>query len=141
MRHRNSRQMVKKILSGRVVPGCGNARTWEISEIRKATGFYNLVEGTLNVELGAPHILRPDYKLPRENRKDRNDHDEDLLFEHCVLVIGTLRVRALIARTSTNYWGPSVLEVMAEEMLRRRYCLEDRDVLDMEVWVESMETT
>jgi CTP-dependent riboflavin kinase len=140
MKNSNSRHMVKRTFAGRVVPGCGNASTWEISEIRKATGNYQLVEGTLNLELEVPHILRPDHKLVRENRKDRHDHDEDLFFEHCVLVIGTSRVRALIARTSTNYWGPSVLEVMAEEMLRRRYSLEDGDVLDVEVWVESMET-
>jgi len=136
MKHLSQQHMV----SGRVVPGCGNARTWDMSEIREATGNYNLVEGTLNVELEVPHILRPDHKLLREDRKDRPDHDEDLFFERCFLVIGIHRVRAVIARTSTNYWGPSVLEIMAKEMLRQRYRLEDGDTLDVEVWLECAET-
>jgi CTP-dependent riboflavin kinase len=115
--------MFKKILSGRIEAGCGDAKNWGISEIRSVTGYSNLKKGTLNVRLGAEHILRPDYELSRRDRGD--GRDEDLCFERCCLVIDACRVPALIARTSRNYWGLSVLEVMAEEMLRERYRLED----------------
>jgi CTP-dependent riboflavin kinase len=130
--------MIQKTLKGRISSGLGDARSWEISGIRKATGYDRLKEGTLNVRLDAPHRLRRDYALRREHRKDRREHDEDLYFERCVLVIGTDRVQALIARTSTNYWGPSILEIMAEEMIRDRYGLQDGDALEVEVWVEAV---
>ena len=123
-------------LRGRIVAGCGHAgRNWGISEIQKVTGYANLKQGTLNVRLEAEHNLRPYCKLPREDRKD--GIGEDLYFEHCCLVIGTHRVPALIARTSTNYWGSSVLEIMAEVMLKDSYRLRDGDVLDVEVCVEN----
>jgi CTP-dependent riboflavin kinase len=99
-----------------------------------ATGYENLREGTLNVKLDAPHDLRRDRKLPREDRKD--GRGEDLYFEYCCLVIGAGRAPAVIARTSTNYWGPSVLEIMAEETLRNHYGLEDGETLCVEVWSE-----
>jgi|GEM_PF-4421200 len=98
--------------------------------------FDNLKEGTLNVRLDAAHSLRPDYKLLRGDREC--GRDEDLFFERCCLVIGLHRISALIARTSRNFWGPSVLEIMAEEMLRQGYGLQDGDVLDVEVWVENL---
>jgi len=127
-------RMVKKTLSGQIETGAGDAVNWEISEIQKVTGYRNLKKGTLNVRLGSPHRLRPDHTLRREDRKD--GRDEDLCFECCCLVIGPCRIPALIARTSTNHWGPSVLEIMAEEMLRKRYGLQDADTLDVEVRVE-----
>jgi CTP-dependent riboflavin kinase len=127
--------MVKNILSGQIVAGCGDGSSWGISEIQKATGYVKLKKGTLNVKLCSPHTLRPDYVLRRQERKD--GRDEDLFFERCCLVIGAYRVPALIARTSTNFWGLSVLEIMAEEMLRQRYRLQDGDALDIEVCVES----
>jgi CTP-dependent riboflavin kinase len=126
--------MVQKVLRGHVASGCRDANNWGISEIRKATGFEDLKAGTLNVRLESPHNLRPDYKLLRGNRKD--ERDEDLFFESCCLVIGSHRVPALIARTTTNYWKSEVLEIMAEEILRERYDLQDGDVLDIEVWAE-----
>jgi len=126
--------MVKRILSGRIETGCGDAKNWEISEIQKITGCRNLKKGTLNLKLAIPHNLRPDCKLPRGERKD--GRDEDLYFEYCFLVIGSCRVPALIARTSTNHWKSSVLEIMAEEMLRERYCLKDGDTVDVEVSME-----
>jgi CTP-dependent riboflavin kinase len=125
----------RKTLSGKVAAGCGDGSNWGISEIRKATGYGNLKKGTLNVKLEDPHDLRPDYELPRADRKDGKD--EDLCFECCCLVIGFRRVPALIARTSRNYWGRSVLEIMAEEMLRERYSLRDGDTFGVEVWVQS----
>ena len=98
------------------------------------TGFPNLKKGTLNVRLEAEYSLRPHCILRREDRKD--GIDEDLYFEYCCLVIGACRVPAVIARTSTNYWGQSVLEIMAEEMLRESYRPQDGDTVNVEVWVE-----
>ncbi len=124
----------RKTLPGRVKPGSGHAgRNWEISQIQSLTGFTNLKNGTLNVRLEAEHSLRPYCHLRRGDRKD--GIDEDLYFELCCLVIGDCRVPAVIARTGTNYWGESVLEIMAEEMLRKRYRLQDGDTVNVEVWV------
>lgn len=104
--------MVKKLLHGCVTGGCGDARNWGIEDIRKATGCDKLYPGTINVKLDAPHYLRVDCKL---DRKDRSDlRDEDLYFERCSLITPTAHVDAFIARTSTNYWGNDVLEIMAE---------------------------
>src|ERR1700688_167218 len=126
--------MITKTLRGRIEAGCGNAgRTWDISEIQRVTGYTKLTNGTLNVRLEVEHNLRPDCNLRKEGRKD--GIAEDLFFQHCVLVIRNGRVPALIARTSTNYWGLSVLEIMAEENLRKRFCLQDGDVVDVEVWI------
>lgn len=127
--------MATKTLRGQVETGCGDARSWDISEIRRVTGFDDLKESTLNVRLDAAHNLRPDYTLLRGDREC--GRDEDLYFERCCLVIGPYRVSALIARTSRDFWGPSVLEIMAEELLRQRYRLQDGDALEVEVWVES----
>ena len=123
--------MVKKILKGRVEKGCRDGKNWDISDIRKTTGYDNLKPGTLNVRLAAPHNLRIDYRLPREQRTD--GRDEDLYFERCRLVIGRSSIRALIARTSTNFWGNSVLEIMAEEMIRQCYGVQDGDTVELEV--------
>jgi CTP-dependent riboflavin kinase len=126
----------RKTLTGRIEAGSGHAgRNWGISEIQKLTGYTNLMQGTLNLRLEAEHSLRPCCILRREDRKDRIG--EDLYFEYCCLVIGVCRVPALIARTSTNHWGPSVLEIMAEEMLRKGYGLQDGDTVNVEVWTET----
>jgi hypothetical protein len=89
-----------------------DARNWGIEEIRKATGRTNLYAGTINVELDQPHKLRVDHTLDRRDRTDQRD--EDLFFEDCWLITSTAKVSSVIARTSTNFWGDSVLEVMAE---------------------------
>lgn len=120
-------------LSGRVETGYGDARNCGISEIQEITGYRELKPGTLNVRLSSPHNARCDYELLRENRKDGRNY-EDLRFERCCVLIGLCRVRALIARTSTNYWKSCVLELMAEELFRERYGLKDGDILHVEVW-------
>jgi CTP-dependent riboflavin kinase len=103
-----------------------------MAEIREVTA-YSLISGTLNVKLDVPHTLRSDFRLPRERRTD--GRPEDLDFERCRLVMRRGNVRALIARTSTNFWGDEVLEIMAEEHLRLGYGLIDRDQISVEVWV------
>ena len=126
--------MTKKTLHGHVEPGCKDAKNWGIDDIRKATGWGHLKPGTLNVRLDAPHTLRADFHLPRGQRED--GREEDLDFEPCWLVIGDgQKVKALIARTSTNYWKDSVLEIMAEVWLRECYGLEDGNAVAVEVWV------
>lgn len=62
--------------------------------------------------------------------------DEDLDFEICSVVLSCgVRVRALIAQTSTNYWGTqNVIEIMAEEHLQTRYGLKAGDCIHVEVW-------
>jgi CTP-dependent riboflavin kinase len=126
--------MAKRTLRGYVLPGLGDASNWGIADIRGATGYSRLQPGTLNVGLSAPHKLRRDFELPGELRTD--GRDEHLYFERCRLVMGDgIKVRALIARTSTNYWKDQVLEIMAEISLRGRFDLFDGLPVDVEVWV------
>jgi hypothetical protein len=107
--------MTKKILSGHIVQGCGDAVNWPMADILKKVGscFRHLHPGTLNVKLDAnSHTLRPDFKLHRDERSDKAVRHEDLGFECCRLVTEGGSLKALIARTSTNYHGDRVLEIM-----------------------------
>ena len=126
--------MTAKTLRGCVTTGCGDAKNWGIDAIRKATGCNGLLPATFNVRLDTPHKLRVDATLSRGDRTDRRG--EDLFFERCVLALGGGMVRAWIARTSTNFHGEHVLEIMAEEWLRKQYRLEDNDPIDVQVFVE-----
>lgn len=92
--------------------GCGDARNWGIGDIRRVTGRDNLHPGTLNVRLDVPHGLRVDHTLRKEERTDRRP--EDLYFECCSILWRGRIVPALIARTSVNFHGDYVLEIMAE---------------------------
>src|SRR5712692_2459462 len=120
-----------RILRGIVKPGVGDAANWPLKQIRNVTGRYNLIAGTLNVELDEPHSVRCDFTLPVASRND--GRREDLYFEECLLLIGSKRVPALIARTSTNYHGCKVLEIMAAEHLRNSRGLGDRDIINVQV--------
>ena len=131
--------MATRILQGRVFSGAGDAENWPTEHIRTVTGYPCLKPGTLNVRLGEPHVLRHDFTLPREDRPDRQQRPENLYFESCWLLIGTDRVRALIARTSTNFHGCEVLEIMAEEKLKQHYGLQDSDCVSVEVRVDDGE--
>ena len=126
--------MPTKILHGTVESGAGNAENWPIVQIRETTGYPNLEDGTLNLRLDVPHVLRRDYELLRTDRKDGGS--EDLRYERCCLILRDARLAALIARTSTNYWTNNVLEIMAEEHLRNTYGLKDGDPVAVEVCVE-----
>jgi CTP-dependent riboflavin kinase len=128
--------VAKSRLRGRVTNGFGDAKNWGIEQIRALTAYDSLQRGTLNVVLDVPHTLRSDFRLPRERRTD--GRNEDLDFERC-LVVGSSgdSVRALIARTSTNAWGDSVLEIMAEEILRVRLGLQEASAVEVVVWVGS----
>ncbi len=119
-----------KVLRGRITDGCGDAKNWGIEDIRKATGRNNLHAGTINVKLDAPHCVRPDYWLDKGNRSD--GRDEDLCFEKCQLITPNAKVGALIARTSRNYWGDDVLELMLEWLDG----VKAGDRVDVEVCVE-----
>jgi len=55
------------------------------------------------------------------------------------LLIGSKRVPALIARTSTNYHGCKVLEIMAAEHLRNSHGLGDRDIINVQVRTDNEE--
>jgi CTP-dependent riboflavin kinase len=125
--------MARQILRGYVSPGHDDARKWGIAEIRKATGYTSLIEGTLNVRLSIPHSVRTDFRLRKEDRTD--GRAEDLDFERCLLVTRSGSVAALIARTSTNAWGNDVLEIMAEVHLRSCFNLSDTDDVSIHVWI------
>ena len=123
-------------MNGRVFTGVGDAKNWATAQISDLTG-YQLVPGTLNVKLDQDHEVRPDFTLRMECREDMRP--EDLYLERCWLLIGDDRVRALIARTSTNYHGPRVLEIMAEQRLRTTYALAKESELQVEVCVPDTE--
>jgi Domain of unknown function DUF120 len=73
-------------------------------------------DGTLNVRLAHPHKHRADFTLRGRDwpKPDR----EDWFFEECKLTRGDRTIDALILKTTADFWGPKVLEVMAEEHLR-----------------------
>jgi CTP-dependent riboflavin kinase len=126
-----------RVLRGVVKAGLCDAKNWDVKAIRTVTGRPDLVEGTLNVKLNEPHVLRPDFALPAASRNDRN---EDLYLEECLLLINSDKVPALIARTSTNFWGRETLEIMASVHLRHTYRLNDEDIIRVQVRTESTET-
>jgi CTP-dependent riboflavin kinase len=126
--------MTTKTIRGALETGLGCAKEWSIGEIRKVTGFPSLQPGTLNVRLDAPHNIRTDALLLREGRID--NLDEDLLFERCQLLLGGVTIPAWIVRTSRNFHGDHVLEIMAEERLRQRYGLKDDDYICVQVFLE-----
>jgi CTP-dependent riboflavin kinase len=129
--------MTRRVLSGRVLPGLGDAANWPMDDILKtvASCFDHLEKGTLNVTLDEPYTLRPDFKLLKDERSDRGTRPEDLSFECCRLGTGTGSLKALIARTSTNHHGDAVLEIMAAENLRNYFGLKDDDQVHIEIWV------
>jgi CTP-dependent riboflavin kinase len=120
--------MAKK-LKGEVFPGTGNSVTWPTTRIREIVGRPDLHEGTLNVRLSVPHKVTAHYTLPRAE----NNRAETLYFERCVLFVGEHVIPGLIARTSTNFHGPKVLEVMADVHIRRTCGLNDGDAVSVEV--------
>jgi len=108
-----------------VTSGVGNAVTWPIEQIREATGFQELVVGTLNVRLNEPYVPWRDFTFEGGR--------ESIYFERCLLLIGDTKVQALIARTSMNYWGDWYLEIMAGKGLRDTYGLQDEYVILVQV--------
>jgi CTP-dependent riboflavin kinase len=126
-----------RILKGMIKSGVGDAKNWSLGQIQTVTGRADLIAGTLNVEVDELHKLRCDFTLPAVSRKD--GRQEDLYFEECLLLIGSKRVPALIARTSTNYHGQKVLEIMAAEHLRNSHGLEDGHIINVQVRTDSDE--
>jgi CTP-dependent riboflavin kinase len=105
-----------------------------MSRLRRHTGF-NLVAGTLNVEIEeSRHEFRPDHEVSREENNGR----ESVAFERCRIHYNGLSVRALITRTSTDWWGKGtdhkLLEFMAEYWLRGLFSLQDGDRIEIEVY-------
>lgn len=127
-----------RILRGAIRNGLGDAKNWSLDEIRKTTQRPNLIAGTLNVHLNEAHIVRRDFTLHANRRTD--GRNEDLYFEECRLLLGSCKVPALIARTSTNYHGEKVLEIMAAEHIRDGYGLSDGHIIDVQVRTEDDET-
>ena len=103
--------------------------TWPTDRIREIVGRPNLHEGTLNVQLSDAHIVTSHYTLPREE----NNRAEALYFERCTLFVGEEVIPALIARTSANFHGSKVLEIMADVHIRRTCGLHDGDEVSVEV--------
>jgi len=92
--------------------GVGGAQRWGIEDIRRITENAKLHPGTINVAVHTQHELRRDFTLHRNERQD--GRDEELYFESCWLRFRDIRMPAFIARTSTNFHGTWILEVMAE---------------------------
>src|SRR5579863_9637013 len=98
-----------------------------MNAIRQQTGLKNLVDGTLNLRLvNGTYVGHPDYIFQR----GKYNPDEDTYFERC-MVRG---LPGLIMRTSTNFHGHSVLELMGEVRFRDQYALKDGDQLEIEVF-------
>jgi len=103
-----------------------------LSIIREASSLRDLQPATLNVRLSAPYVLRPTFTI-FGNEVGR---DEDFHFEVCS-IHDLKRVRAflgVIMRTSTNYHGDDVLEVMAEVNLRERLGLADGSSVELSLF-------
>src|SRR5690348_10704662 len=104
-----------KHLVGAVETGVGAASSAlapRLSIIRETSSLRDLRPETLNVRLREPYVLRPTFTI-HGSKVGRN---EDYHFEVC-RIHDLPHFRAflgLIMRTSTNYHGESVLEVMAE---------------------------
>lgn len=126
-----------RTLTGTITSGVGDAANWPLEQIREITGRAGLKAGTLNVKLEEPHFVRRDFMLPAALRRD--GRREDLYFEECLLLVSQKIVPALIARTSTNYHGCAVLEVMAEEHIRNMYGLRDNDIIQVQVRTDDEE--
>jgi CTP-dependent riboflavin kinase len=127
------------IVRGYVTGGVGNAQGWEgglMALIRSRTQLPKLLPGTLNVEIENPHeTIREDYKIAQEENRWR---PEAVMFERCRLSREGISVRALIMRTSTNYWGKRTggrtLEIMAEYPLRQLFSLVNGDEIQIELY-------
>jgi CTP-dependent riboflavin kinase len=94
--------------------------------IRKLTGLHSLLPQTLNIRLPIAYTGTRDFVLEAK----AYSHYEDVYLERC-------RIRgldALIMRTSTNYHGASVLEIMAEVWLKREFGIADGDIETVEVF-------
>ncbi len=124
-----------KHLVGAVETGVGAASSSLaplLSIIREASSLRDLRPETLNVRLREPYVLRPTFTI-HGSKVGRN---EDYHFEVC-RVHDLPHFRAflgLIMRTSTNYHGESVLEVMAEVNLRERLGLSDGTSVEVSVF-------
>jgi CTP-dependent riboflavin kinase len=98
-----------------------------------AACFGDLHVGTLNVDLDEePPTFRPDFTLDAKDRSDGGA--ESFGFQCCSLRMQAGIVKALIARTSTNFHGEWTLEIMATEHLRSRYGLKEADPVTVEIW-------
>lgn len=120
--------MTTRVLTGGVFSGAGiAARVLEahIEQIRVVVGLPALLPGTLNIRLPAPYRLVPDFAIGREAWS----HTEDVFFQRCQVA----DLQGLIMRTSTNYHGLSVLEVMAEVRLRDMLHLQDGEAVTVSV--------
>lgn len=83
-----------------------------------------------------PRKLRVNALLLRENGIDKLN--EDLLFERCQVPLDGVMVPAWIARTSRNFHGDHVLEIMAADRLRQRYGSKDNDYIYLQVFAAAV---
>jgi CTP-dependent riboflavin kinase len=126
-----------KILMGKVGSGVSVASPITsnvIDEIRERTGFRGLRAGTLNVKLPEPHPTRGDFYLRNSERRKPERGGEDWSFEICRVGRHGRSLKALILRTSTNFHGDNMLEIMAEEYLRDWLPVKDGDSVDVTVY-------
>jgi CTP-dependent riboflavin kinase len=133
-----------KLLTGIIEGGSGGAspRTSEvIDELRELTGFRELRSGTLNVRLKEPHTFREDFCFTRDKRREPDPKEEDWFFEVCRVSRAGRSTKALILRTSRNFHGDCVLEVMAEEKLRDWLPANDSDSVQVEIYETSDEVS
>ncbi|HSM36060.1 MAG TPA: DUF120 domain-containing protein [Longimicrobiales bacterium] len=120
---------MERVLDGIVSDGkkvAGRVLGRYIDQIRATVRLPSLLPNTLNVNLQFPYRLRPDFTISRHDWA----HHEDVSFEACR--VGD--VPAVIMRTSTNYHGDHVLEIMAEVNLREALGVETGDAVEVTVF-------
>jgi hypothetical protein len=133
--------MSKKIIRGVIAPGISHAGGWEselMSLVRGRTGFSQLRPGTLNVLVKDP---RPEIQKDFEIKIAENPIPtlrEGYVFERCRLARNGKVTRALLVRTTTDYWGLQsdhrVLEFMAERNLLDFFRLNYADEIEVEFY-------
>ena len=95
-------------------------------QIKYRSGISSLIPGTLNLKLAQDHIGYLDIIFLAHEY----NHHEHVFLERCNI----FNKKALIARTSTNFHGNTVIEVIAQEHLRETYDLKDGDEVEVEVY-------
>jgi hypothetical protein len=116
-------------LRGEIIKGAGVAtRSLDplFEEIRRRSGLHNLVPGTVNVRLKHWYPGHLDVTLLAHE----HGHHEHLFLERCQL----FGKDGLIVRTSTNFHGPAVLELMAQEHLKSAHGLDVGALLEIVVY-------
>jgi CTP-dependent riboflavin kinase len=127
------RKIVGLVDTGIKGTGGATGRTSEVLELlRKKVGMPNLVSGTLNVKLDHPHQHKPDFEFLRAEWP--KPETEDWFFEKCEVSFRGKVAIGLILKTTTDYHGPTVLEIMSDKRLKKWFPLESGDEVEITLY-------